>query len=246
MLKISGVKGAGAISTKLKKDIFGVIHAAASQAITTRTRNLYDELRVMASAPPQTGVMRGGPGEDGNSIDTEPGLEVTGSSYGIVPPVVIGKRSGQLQSRLEKAVQNGRVKILGIAGFGTEIRPRGPVGRFDWPASKAIARSKIPGTRDDDPNKPRSQEEPPEVYIPSMILGTEKFYGRNILRMAIINDSVKGLTAQELKAALVKALIPYNDYNVSIQGSRMGGFNYQRNFNYAYEPVKYSDLPKDY
>lgn len=206
MFKVNKVVGIAGLH-KAFKDLEKEIWAGAREAIQERTNDLFDEAYFMASAPPQAGLVREGVSTREPNRMTGSGVEVGAQArYKDIPLAVIGKRQGGLQAALRKTSFNTRTAVCGEVGFGRNIRPNGEaLDTLKWPGP--VTRVRIPPTENDlGPNE--AHTEPPEKYIPKVILGTNKMYGRNIFRMALISDILykKTMTiiAEKVKARLVK------------------------------------------
>lgn len=187
-LKIDGIKQ---LSNNIKKlqnraDIY------ARRAIEESTTRTYEKVNTFVSNSPQTGV-------DASKKDNSyggTGLEIP--PLGTTGPV-IGERTGRLKALLSKSTQSIGGIVSGEVGFPKGIESHSPSesssNAVDWPNQPVNMGVQSPQTK---PDELEYDPGDPTQYVSKVILGTDEIHGRNVLRLALLQDIVNGDTVLTL------------------------------------------------
>lgn len=175
-----------------------LVMAALELAIRQRAASHLDRLQEAASGPAKS---------LGPAINPGTGLDVPGGS---LESNQIGEDTGRLRSRLGMAVNVSRNKVVGEIGFDKGIRgtSKAKSAAIKWPEKPAVVVVNPPGQ-----DGARFQStEPPEKYIPKVILGGEgqkgapPHMGRNILRLSLYDDVMNERTLKEISKKVKEML----------------------------------------
>lgn len=178
------------------------VKMAAETAIRERTDEMHSEL--LSAVTGSGSIVGTDPHEGGGHPGT--GIDVPGSK---LVPGMISIVSGRLRSALSQSVTSNKNRVSGSIGFPKGYRSLGGASgnAIDWPNKPPIV-NVVESRRSSDkaPRKLRPSNMPPQKYVPSVLLGTDKMLGRNVLRLALYEDIVEGRTKAKVAARIAGAL----------------------------------------
>jgi hypothetical protein len=158
-------------------------------ALRERAQVTLEKLKISATGTGRTARLQAPSQNPGTGLDVP---------FTTLQPNAIGNITGELRRRLQAVVKIGRSKVVAEIGFGKEIQA--------LPGAAANALKQEAPTINVQPlNSPGYDPlptEPPEKYIPWVILGTKTLVGRNILRLALYNDIMNQESLTAIKRQL--------------------------------------------
>ena len=183
------------------KNMVSNINLATTNAIAQRTEDLFQDVynAISGGAKAKTAGATRFTGKQYAGT----GLEMAKRGH---PSVTV--RTGRMRSLLTKSTFTSGNVLFGSVGWPSYIKPRArrwEKYRVEWP-EKPIINGIIRTFARQRTGTISSYFDEPAVYIPPIILGTEKIYGRNVLRSALVNDINKQLTKNKIKNSIMEVL----------------------------------------
>ena len=192
------VTGSQQIIDRLYK-IKSNVERGAYEATTVRTQELYRDVRGLLSSAPREGIDPGGRSAG------------TGKQVGPSGEAVVGIRSGRLINALTTSVSNvgNKSRYSGEIGFPSNFKVTNAAKAkryaLNWPRKQAID-SQAVNVGHAPARNPSPGKRPVSDYAQDVILGTHKIAGRNVLRMALIQDIIKSATLNKFREIIKSAL----------------------------------------
>lgn len=179
------------------------VKEAMDTTITQRTEAMKEDLLIAVTGSGR--IIGADPTKGGGSPGT--GRDVPGT---LLEPGQISVVSGQLRASLDTSVSSTKNRVTGSVGFPKSFRSLGGAGSqgIDWPKNPATVN--VVNTRRSSGNAPKRLKPsmtPASKYVPSVLLGTSKLLGRNVLRLALYEDIMRSKTLDTVKAAVRGALV---------------------------------------